>query len=132
MIGRTLIIDDITHLPISKTYWAFLKPFKIPNFDLSFGHLFKDKDYFLKLQEKQIIEKNLLKEQLAALRNNMKNTDKILASLPANPKQTEGLEGLDIQAGLRQKKALITSHVDEYAVVDLHAGPREMDDAAAS
>jgi hypothetical protein len=98
--------------------------------DLSFGHLFKDKDYFIKLHDKQIIEKNLLKEQLASLRNNIKETEKILASLPANSKQPEGPEVLDVQAGLRQKKVVITRHVDEYAVVDLHAGPREMDDVA--
>jgi len=98
--------------------------------DLSFGHLFKDKDYFIKLHDQQIIAKNLLKEQLAVLRKEMKEIDKILASLPTNPRQAEGPEVLDVQAGLSQKKAIIPSHVDGYAIADLHAGPKQIDDVA--
>jgi hypothetical protein len=87
------------------------------------------------------------------MREKIKETDKILAGLPANPRQAEVQEVLDVQAGSKQKKAVITSHVDGYAVVDvradlkqnkavitshvdgygvvdLHPGARQTDDAA--
>jgi len=124
IFGRTETTNNIT------TAWAAPKASKIPNFDFSFGHLFKDKDYFIKLHDQQIIAKNLLKEQLAVLRKEIKETDKILASLPANAKQTEQPEIVDVHAGLSEKKAIITSRIDGYAVVDLHAGAKQTDDVA--
>jgi len=48
--------------------------------------------------------------------------------LPANAKQTEQPEIVDVQAALSEKKAIITSRIDGYAVVDLHAGAKQTDD----